>query len=75
MRSKAEIVSAPIDSGIIAVVRTQNATQILPVCEALLAGGVIAIEVMLTVPNALEAIRIAAEQFGNRTLIGVGTVL
>jgi 2-dehydro-3-deoxyphosphogluconate aldolase/(4S)-4-hydroxy-2-oxoglutarate aldolase len=75
MRSKAEIISALIDPGIIAVVRTQEAGQVLAVCEALLAGGVIAIEVTLTVPDALEAIRLANERFGNRALLGVGTVL
>ena len=47
----------------------------MPVCEALLAGGVIAVEITLTVPNALEAIRAASERYGSRALIGAGTVL
>ena len=63
------------DPGIIAVVRTDRAEQVLPVCEALLAGGVIAVEITLTVPNALEAIRAASERYGSRALIGAGTVL
>lgn len=63
------------DPGIIAVMRTDRAEQVLPVCEALLAGGVIAVEITLTVPNALEAIRAASGRFGERALIGAGTVL
>lgn len=63
------------DPGIIAVVRTDRAEQVLSVCEALLAGGVIAVEITLTVPNALEAIRAACGRFGERGLIGAGTVL
>ncbi len=74
-RSKSEIVSALISPGIIAVVRAQKPEQVLPLSEALLAGGVIAIEITMTTPNAIEAIRDARANLGNRALIGVGTVL
>src|SRR5215475_954887 len=75
MRSKSEICSELLDPGIIAVVRAQQAEQVIPLTEALLAGGVIAIEITLTTPNAFEAIRNACAKFGNRALVGVGTVL
>ena len=75
MRSQAEIISLLTNPGIVAVVRTEKTEQVLPVCEALLAGGVIAVEITMTVPNALEAIRLASQQYGTRALIGVGTVL
>ncbi|MDB6017928.1 MAG: 2-keto-3-deoxygluconate-6-phosphate aldolase [Pedosphaera sp.] len=75
MRSKAEIISQLTNPGIIAVVRAKSAEQIPPLTEALLAGGVIAVEVTMTTPNAIEAIREASQQFGARALIGVGTVL
>jgi len=74
MRSRSEIISLLTNPGIIAVVRTDRPEQVLPICEALLAGGVLAIEITLTVPRALEAIRKASQQFG-RAVIGVGTVL
>jgi 2-dehydro-3-deoxyphosphogluconate aldolase/(4S)-4-hydroxy-2-oxoglutarate aldolase len=61
--------------GIIAVVRAQSSDQIIPLSEALIAGGVIAIEITMTTPNALAAIREARERVGERALIGVGTVL
>ena len=75
MRTKDEIISLLTRPGIIAVVRAQKAEQVLPLSEALLAGGVIAIEITMTTPNAIAAIREAHEKIGTRALIGVGTVL
>ena len=64
-----------MDPGIIAVVRAQSAQQVVPLSEALLAGGVIAIEITLTAPKAFRAISDARAKFSERALIGVGTVL
>src|ERR1017187_9488090 len=75
MRPKADIISLLTDPGIIAVVRAQQAAQVLPLSEALIAGGVRVIEITMTTPNALVAIREAREKLGERALIGVGTVL
>src|ERR1043165_9123236 len=75
MRSKAEIISLLTDPGIIAVVRAQSAAQVMPLSEALIAGGIKAIEITMTTPDALAAIRKASEKFGDRATIGVGTVL
>jgi 2-dehydro-3-deoxyphosphogluconate aldolase/(4S)-4-hydroxy-2-oxoglutarate aldolase len=75
MRSKSEIISLLTNPGIIAVVRTESADQILPLSEALIAGGVMAIEITMTTPNAIAAIRDAAKKIGSRGVIGVGTVL
>lgn len=75
MRSKSDIAALLTNPGIIAVVRAKSSDQILPLTEALLAGGVIAIEITMTTPNAIEAIRQASHAFGSRALIGVGTVL
>ncbi len=75
MRSKSEIIAALKNPGIIAVVRAEKQEQVLPLSEALLTGGVIAIEITMTTPNAIEAIREASAKLGDRALIGVGTVL
>jgi 2-dehydro-3-deoxyphosphogluconate aldolase/(4S)-4-hydroxy-2-oxoglutarate aldolase len=75
MRSKSEVCSLLTEPGIIAVVRAQKAEQVAPLSEALLAGGVVAIEITLTTPNAFQAIREARTKFGDRAAIGVGTVL
>jgi len=75
MRSRSEIISRLIHPGIIAVVRTEKPQHLPALCEALITGGVIAIEITFTVPNALEAIREAGRRFADRALIGAGTVL
>lgn len=75
MRSHSEVLSQLTNPGVIAVVRAQKQEQVMPLSEALISGGVIAIEVTMTTPNAIEAIRDASRILGNRGLIGVGTVL
>jgi 2-dehydro-3-deoxyphosphogluconate aldolase/(4S)-4-hydroxy-2-oxoglutarate aldolase len=75
VRSKQQVISLLTNPGIVAVVRAKSAAQVGPLSNALLAGGVIAIEITMTTPNALEAIREARESFGERAVIGVGTVL
>jgi 2-dehydro-3-deoxyphosphogluconate aldolase / (4S)-4-hydroxy-2-oxoglutarate aldolase len=75
MRTKSEIISLLTDPGIIAIVRAQQSAQVVPLFEALIAGGVRAIEITMTTPNALAAIREARDKLGERALVGVGTVL
>ena len=75
MRNKDEVIAKLIDPGIIAVVRAQSRAQVLPLSEALLAGGVHAIEITTTTPEAIEAIGETSQALGERALIGVGTVL
>ena len=75
MRNKEEVIARLIDPGIIAVVRAQLRAQVLPLSEALLAGGVHAIEITTSTPEAIKAIGEASQALGERALIGVGTVL
>ena len=75
MRTKTEICTLLTHTGIIAVLRLEKAEQVLPVCEAMVAGGVIALEITLTIPGALAAIRETSRHFGSRALVGAGTVL
>ena len=64
-----------MELGIVAVIRTPTFELVAPVCEALLAGGVIALEVTLTVPDALRALRELQARHGDRILLGAGTIL
>lgn len=75
MLTRSEIASLLSERGLVAVVRTPKTEQVLPVCEALVAGGVLNLEVTLTVPNALDAIRAVKKRFGAQALVGAGTVL
>lgn len=75
MRAKADIISQLTNPGIIAVVRAKKREQAVPIAEALLAGGVLAVEITMTTPDAIAAIRETSGKLGDRALIGVGTVL
>jgi 2-dehydro-3-deoxyphosphogluconate aldolase/(4S)-4-hydroxy-2-oxoglutarate aldolase len=75
MRSKSEVIRLLRDPGVIAVVRAPKAELCVPLTRALLEGGVIAVEITMTTPNAIEAIRATNRELGKEALIGVGTVL
>jgi 2-dehydro-3-deoxyphosphogluconate aldolase / (4S)-4-hydroxy-2-oxoglutarate aldolase len=61
--------------GVIAVVRLNDLSKAVPLTEALVAGGVRAVEFTFTNPTAAEAIAVACAALGSRALIGAGSVL
>ena len=75
MLTKQQIIERLLNPGVIAVVRAKRTDQAVPLAEALIAGGVIAVEITMTTPNAIAAIKEASSKLGERALIGVGTVL
>lgn len=64
-----------LDSGIVAVVRAPDPDGLVEVVRALADGGVTVAEVTFTVPNAVDVIRAAKRELGDRVLLGAGTVL
>ena len=75
MLSRSEISARLMELGLVAVIRTPSYELVAPVCEALAEGGVLALEVTMTVPEALRALREVNAQFGDRILLGAGTIL
>jgi len=63
------------DDGVIAVVRLNDLEPAVPLTEALVAGGVRAVEFTFTNPAAEGAISAAKDALGSRALIGAGSVL
>ncbi|AIY06660.1 2-dehydro-3-deoxyphosphooctonate aldolase [Planococcus sp. PAMC 21323] len=63
------------ESGLIAVIRKPKQSQINHIAEALVEGGTGALEITLDTPGALDMIREMKEKFGDRVLVGAGTVL
>jgi len=59
---------------VLAVVRMNNPDQLLKVIEAIMNGGVTGIELTMTIPNAIESIKLADKKFGDDILLGVGSV-
>ncbi|HEY8445901.1 MAG TPA: bifunctional 4-hydroxy-2-oxoglutarate aldolase/2-dehydro-3-deoxy-phosphogluconate aldolase [Thermomicrobiales bacterium] len=62
-------------AGAVAVVRLDDLSAAVNVAEALIAGGVIAVEFTFTNPAAGKAIEAAKAAVGDRGYIGAGTVL
>jgi 2-dehydro-3-deoxyphosphogluconate aldolase / (4S)-4-hydroxy-2-oxoglutarate aldolase len=74
MHSK-EILSQITGIGIVPVVRTASAETAVRAIEAIYRGGVRAAEITMTVPGAVRALEKIADQFGDKIVLGAGTVL
>ena len=62
MIPKQQVLAALRESGVVAVIRTENPTDLVSVSKALTDGGVKFVEITMTVPGALEIIRDAVAQ-------------
>ena len=60
--------------GIVPVVRAASVEEATRAVEAICAGGIPVVEITMTVPNAISVIREVAQEYGNKVLIGAGTV-
>src|SRR5450755_910118 len=61
--------------GIIPVIRAATVDEALRAVEAIGAGGIPVVEITMTVPNAIAAIREVAQQHAGKVLVGAGTVV
>jgi 2-dehydro-3-deoxyphosphogluconate aldolase / (4S)-4-hydroxy-2-oxoglutarate aldolase len=61
-------------SGLIPVLRARSAKEALAVVEAMVAGGVSVVEVTMTVPGAIDVLRELKKSYGDKLLLGSGTV-
>jgi 2-dehydro-3-deoxyphosphogluconate aldolase/(4S)-4-hydroxy-2-oxoglutarate aldolase len=75
MPAKAEILSRIKSTGVVAVIRADDAGDLIDVARALVKGGVCAIEITFTVPKALSVIEQACDVLKDEIVLGAGTVL
>ena len=73
--TKHDIIHRMINPGVIAVIRADSSEQLLDAARAMAEGGVIAMEVTMTTPNAIDTIKAVVKELGDKVLMGVGTVL
>ncbi len=74
--TKEKIVSKILESGLVAIVRTDTVDKARRIADACLEGGVAAIELTFTTPGAHKVIEeLVAKYPGGDILIGAGTVL
>ncbi|SPE41958.1 2-keto-3-deoxy-phosphogluconate aldolase [Candidatus Sulfopaludibacter sp. SbA3] len=62
-------------AGIVPVVRASSAEHAMQAVEALYNGGVRSAEITMTVPGAIKALEKTADRFGDKLVLGAGTVL
>jgi 2-dehydro-3-deoxyphosphogluconate aldolase/(4S)-4-hydroxy-2-oxoglutarate aldolase len=64
-----------LEHKVVAVVRMADPAKLMRVVEAVERGGIRAVEITMTVPNAVEIIRSLAARDHRGVLLGAGTVL
>ena len=72
--TKQEILKTVFDEKVVAVVRVEDSEKLKKVINAIYTGGVKIIEITMTVPNAISMIEKMTNEFGDKVLIGVGSV-
>jgi 2-dehydro-3-deoxyphosphogluconate aldolase/(4S)-4-hydroxy-2-oxoglutarate aldolase len=71
----AEILARIKDLAVVPIIRTPDSKSALAAVEAVLAGGIDCVEITMTVAGALKAIETVADRYGDKVLLGAGTVL
>jgi 2-dehydro-3-deoxyphosphogluconate aldolase / (4S)-4-hydroxy-2-oxoglutarate aldolase len=72
---KDDILKRIEEIGVIPVVRASSAEEAIAVAEAIGEGGIPVLEITMTVPGAVTVIAELSKRFGDRVLVGAGTVL
>jgi 2-dehydro-3-deoxyphosphogluconate aldolase / (4S)-4-hydroxy-2-oxoglutarate aldolase len=75
MRQPASLLQGLEQAGILAVLRAPSAGHAVRAVDALVAGGVLGIEITYSTPDAADAIAEAARRHGDAIYLGAGTVL
>jgi 2-dehydro-3-deoxyphosphogluconate aldolase / (4S)-4-hydroxy-2-oxoglutarate aldolase len=74
VRAKTDVLELLRAGGLVPIIRAESADIAERIAESLVGGGIRTIEITMTVPDALKAIRTVAERFGADVLLGAGTV-
>jgi 2-dehydro-3-deoxyphosphogluconate aldolase/(4S)-4-hydroxy-2-oxoglutarate aldolase len=72
---KAKSLALIREVGLVPIVRAPSPEDALRAAEAIIAGDIGLAEITMTVPNALRVMEKVVEKFGDRVLLGAGTIL
>ncbi len=64
-----------LEHKLVAVIRADSKTQALAIADAIIKGGITAIEITFTVDDAIDVIKALHKLYGDQILLGAGTVL
>ena len=72
---KIEVTKRIADTGAMAIVRVKTVERGFEIAQGCLDGGIDCLEISYTLPNAGEVIAALREKFGDKLVVGAGTVL
>lgn len=72
--NKSEMLEKIKEIGLLSVIRGPSAELTVKMVEALVAGGVLGIEITYSTPNAEEVVRTLSRKFGTSIVLGMGTL-
>ena len=72
--NKVEVLEKVKELGLLAVIRGPSLELTIKMVEALIAGGVVGIEITYSTPNAEEVVRTLSQKFGSSIVLGMGTL-
>jgi 2-dehydro-3-deoxyphosphogluconate aldolase/(4S)-4-hydroxy-2-oxoglutarate aldolase len=75
MWTKEKAMKLIYDTGLIPIIRVESSDIAFKVADAFLDGEINIIEVTMSVPGAIDVVKQLVEKFGNKVLIGTGTVV
>ncbi|OLS31672.1 MAG: KHG/KDPG aldolase [Candidatus Thorarchaeota archaeon AB_25] len=75
MWTKEKAMKLIYNTGLIPIIRVESADIAFKVADAFLEGNINIIEVTMSVPGAIDVVKQLIEKFGDKVLIGTGTVV
>ena len=73
--SREKAVALIREIGLIPIVRVPSPEEGFQAVEAIIAGGIGIAEITMTVPNAIHVVERLADRYGDKVLLGAGTIL
>ena len=74
-KQRTQIVGQIVELGVVAIIRMSDSNKLMRIMEALKKGGVSAIEITMSTPNALKVIEACRLEMGDDVLLGAGSIL
>lgn len=75
MQPAQQVIEAIEQSGAIGILRAAGKVDLVAIVQALLAGGLKALEITLNTPGALQEIARVRHELGQHVILGAGTIL
>lgn len=75
MLNKIKVLNRVVETGVVAVIRGLNVEEAIKIASSSVEGGIDILEITFTVPKATLVIERLVEIYGDKAVVGAGTVL